>query len=157
MLKLQLQLLKLVNVEEIFLLKFIEDAIQLFWVVECPLIFIVILRHIDQVSIQKVIESLSPLCISHPITLINLLTPSVATAKSWPLFSILQECKLHLYLVMNLLVILENDIVLGAILLVLLNPLGLQDPTLHFHLLLPFLAVLWSQFTYEVFILFLLN
>ena len=117
-------LLKLIDLGQVILLKLIENALQVIWVGEVELIFVEVLRGVDQAEIHQLLETNFPLLVGNllvdPSPFVGLLLNSaILSLEIW----LSEEGELHLDSIVDILVILEDDVIIQVgVLFVSLDP-----------------------------------
>ena len=117
-------LLKLIDLGQVILLKLIENALQVIWVGEVELIFVEVLRGVDQAEIHQLLETNFPLLVGNllvdPSPFVGLLLDSaILSLEIW----LSEEGELHLDSIVDILVILEDDVIIQVgVLFVSLDP-----------------------------------
>ena len=117
-------LLKLIDLGQVILLKLIENALQVIWVGEVELIFVEVLRGVDQAEIHQLLETNFPLLVGNllvdPSPFVGLLLDSaILSLEIW----LSEEGELHLDSIVDILVILEDNVIIQVgVLFVSLDP-----------------------------------
>ena len=141
-------LLLLVDLRQVVLLKLQEDLLEFVGVREEELIFIVVIGHVDQTELHQLLESLLPLLVgncgvnSAPFPVRALWIDLVLV--SWALLG--QERELHLDIVMNVVIVLEDNIVVEVrVGLMTHDPVSFQRHEILFLRLLSFQSKLLAR------------
>jgi len=127
-------LLPLVNLREVLLFKLGEDPPQVFRVFEVKSVFVVVLRHINQVQIHQLVETVLPLVVGDALMNGSELMCRLFRTGVLVFWELIQEAELHLDGVVDPVVVLEDYVVVQIrVSLVPLNPISLQSAVLALH------------------------
>jgi len=151
-LELELSLLQLADAEKVLFLKLVEDVVELRGVLEKKLISIVVIRDINQMQIHELIETALPLGFSDAGTLVFLtLVPALLRGETGlSVVLLFHEGEVSFHTSMDLLVILEDDVIEGLVLLDFLDPVTSELVKLCLNLDLSlFLVLLWHETKHE--------
>jgi len=124
-------LLPLVNLGEVLFFELGEDLPQVLRVVEIKLVLVVFLRHVDQVQIHQLVETILPLVVGDALVNGSELLCRLFGTVVLVYWELSQEVELHLDGVVDLVVVLEDYVVVQIrVSLVPLNPISLQTTQL---------------------------
>lgn len=123
---------------QIFLFDLRKDGLEILRILKKELVFVEVIRHVDQMQIKQLLKSVVPVGISHfsmvSVVVFRPLSGPILRRIGVVLPSVVVERELRLDVLMNILVVLEDDVIVkSGVSLVLIDPLLLQPLLLLLH------------------------